>query len=150
MIRYVLVILAPLLWLGLGGCTALGGAAGALGVQALTIGGQGAVRAIEQDINAAIRWTARHEAAVAVFQAACLAHAQRLAVGDDWPAADAAFQNCLDTSMDNIPTLLMERVALRYERSFGEKAVELPIEEEGAAEEPTESTEEEGAEPLIE
>ena len=128
MSRFVL-LLVPLLTLG--GCgagAALGGAAGALGVQGITMLGQGTVRVIEQDINAAIRWTARHEAAVAVFQAACLAHAQRLAVGDDWPAADAAFQNCLDTSMDNIPTLLMERVAVRYKRSFGEEGTEPQIE----------------------
>lgn len=127
MSRYILAILMPLL-LGLGACVELGGAAAALGVQALTIGGQGAVRAIEQDIGAAIRWTARHEAAVAVYMQTCLANAQRLAVGDDWPAADTAFQDCLDTSMDNIPTLMMERIALRYERSFGEEGTDPQIE----------------------
>ena len=115
MSRYALMILALLL---LGGCAQLGGAAAALGVQALTIGGQGTVRAIEQDIAAAQRWTGRHDAAVAVFMQACLSNAQRLALGDDWPTAEAAFENCLVKSVENMPTLLIERVKMRYDRSI--------------------------------
>ena len=132
MSRYVLMVLAPLL-LGLGGCGVLQGAAGALGVQGITMLGQGTVRAIEQDIAAAQRWTGRHEAAVAIYMQTCLANAQRLAV-NDWPAADVAFENCLINSVENMPTLLIERVGLRYKRSFGEEAAEAPVEEEGAAE----------------
>ena len=116
--RYVLVILASLL---LGGCSALSGAAGALGVQALTIGGQGTVRAIEQDIAAAQRWTGRHEAAVAIFMQACLEHAQRLALGEKWNKAEAAFESCLVKSVEHMPTLLIERVKMRFDRSFSEE-----------------------------
>ena len=125
MTRYALVILAPLL---LGGCSALGGAAGALGVQALTIGGQGTVRAIEQDIAAAQRWIGRHEAAVGVYMQACLANAQRLAAGDDWPLASEAFEDCLTKSVEHMPTLLIERVKMRYDRSFSEEDAEAQTE----------------------
>jgi len=124
MIRYVV----PLAGLLLGGCEALGGAAAALGVQALTIGGQGTVRAIEQDIAAAQRWTGRHEAAVAIYMQACLANARKLAEGEDWDKADAAFENCLAKSVEHMPTLLIERVKLRYDRSFGEVGAEAQTE----------------------
>ena len=127
MIRYVLVVLAPLL-LGLGGCQALGGAAAGLGVQALTIGGQGTVRAIEQDIAAAQRWIGRHEAAVGVYMQACLANAQRLAAGDDWPTAQAAFEECLEQSVRHMPTLLIERVKMRIDRSTREEGADSQIE----------------------
>mgnify|MGYP000636354690 CR=1 FL=1 len=125
MSRYVLLILAPLV---LGGCQALGGAAAALGVQALTIGGQGAVRAIEKDIAAAQRWTGRHEAAVAIYMQSCLEHARKLAEGEDWGKAEAAFEACLEKSVEHMPTLLIERVKLRYDRSFGEEGVEAQTE----------------------
>ena len=119
MIRYVLLILAPLL---LGGCGGpLGGAAAALGVQALTIGGQGTVRAIEQDIAAAQRWTGRHEAAVAIFMQSCLENAQKIALSGDWPSASAAFEGCLTKSMEHMPTLLIERVKMRFDRSISEE-----------------------------
>ena len=118
MIRFVLPLMLPLV---LGGCAQLGGAAAALGVQALTIGGQGTVRAIEQDIAAAQRWTGRHEAAVAIFMQACLEHAQRLALGDKWNKAEAAFESCLVKSVEHMPTLLIERVKMRFDRSFSEE-----------------------------
>ena len=127
MIRYVLPLLAPLL-LGLGGCGAggmLSGAAGALGVQALTIGGQGTVRAIEQDIAAAQRWTGRHEALVAVYLQACQEHALRL---EDWSEADAAFDNCLVKSVEHMPTLLIERVKMRIDRSVKKEGTEAQLE----------------------
>ena len=121
MIRYVLLILAPL---ALGGCSLLPGAAGALGMQAFTVLGQGTVRAIEQDIAAAQRWTGRHEAAVAIYMQACLEHAQTLALGgEEWNKAEAAFENCLVKSVENMPTLLIERVKMRYDRSFSEEDV---------------------------
>lgn len=126
MIRRVLIVL-PLL-LGLGACAELGGAAGALGLQALTIGGQGTVRAIEQDIAAAQRWIGRHEAAVGVYMQACLANAQRLAAGDDWPAAQAAFEDCLEQSVRHMPTLLIERVKMRIDRSTREEGADPQIE----------------------
>ena len=124
--RYVLLILAPLV---LGGCAELGGAAAAFGVQALTIGGQGTVRAIEQDIAAAQRWTGRHEAAVAIYMQACIEHAQKLAVGTEWNKAEAAFENCLVKSVENMPTLLIERVKMRYDRSFSEKEAQVQPEQ---------------------
>lgn len=127
MIRYVLVALSlPLL--GLGACSLLPGAAGALGVQALTVGGQGALRAIEEDAAAAQRWTSRHEAAVAVFMQACLANAQRLALGDDWPKAEAAFESCLEKSLTNMPFMLIERVEMRLDRSTREEGADPQIE----------------------
>ncbi len=129
MSRYVLAVLAPLL---LGGCAQLGGAAAALGVQALTIGGQGAVEAIERDMDAAARWTGRHEAAVAIYMQTCLANAQRLAANNDWPLAEAAFQGCLEKSVEHMPTLLIERVKMRYDRSLSEEDIKPPVEEEGA------------------
>ena len=150
MIRFVLPLLAPLL-LGLGGCGLLQGAAGALGVQAFSVIGQGTIRAVEADIAATQRWVGRHEAAVAVFEAACLAHAQRLALGDDWAAASAAFEDCLDKSVENMPTLLIERVEMRIARRRAKEAAEPPIEGEGAAAGATEPPiEEEGAGPQIE
>lgn len=127
MIRCVLVVLALLL----GGCAALGGAAGVLGAQVLTVGGQGTVRAIEEDIAAAQRWTGRHEAAVGVYMQSCLANAQRLAAGDDWPLAEKAFERCLEQSVRHMPTLLIERVKMRIDRSTREEAAEVQIEEEG-------------------
>lgn len=123
MIRYVLVILAPLL-LGLGACSFLPGAGAAIGMQALSVAGQGTIRAIERDTAAAQRWTVQHDAAVAVYMQACLANAQRLALGDDWALADAAFKSCLETSVENMPTLLIERVKTRIDRSFSEKGAE--------------------------
>ena len=118
MSRYVLAVLAPLL---LGGCAELGGAAAALGVQALTIGGQGTVRAIEQDIAAAQRWTGRHEALVAVYLQACQEHALKL---KDWREADAAFDNCLVKSVEHMPTLLIERVKMRFDRNMAEEGAD--------------------------
>ena len=127
MTRYVLGVLAPLL-LGLGACAELGGAAAALSVQALTMTGQGTVRAIEQDIAAAQRWIGRHEAAVGVYMQSCLANAQRLAAGDDWPTAEKAFERCLEQSVRHMPTLLIERVKMRIGRSTREEGTDPQIE----------------------
>ncbi len=127
MTRYVLMVLAPLL-LGLGGCSLLPGAAGALGMQALSTIGQGTIRTIEADIAATQRWIGRHEAVVAVFEAACLAHAQRLALGDDWALASAAFEDCIERSEENMPTLLIERMKIRIDRSAREEGADPQIE----------------------
>lgn len=111
--RYTLLILAPLL---LGGCELLGGAAASLGVQALTVAGQGTVRAIERDAAAAQRWDSRHEAAVAVYMQSCLENARRLADDENWDQAAVAFEGCLENSVKYMPTLLIERVKMRLDR----------------------------------
>jgi len=98
----------------LGGCEALGGAAGALGVQALTLGGQGVVSAIEEDIKETREDRARRKAIVAVIMQSCLAHAGSL---DVWEDKKAIFNECLKLSDDNQHALLIERLKMRLDKA---------------------------------
>lgn len=103
-----LLLLSAALFLG--GCEAIGGAAGALGMQALTLGGQGVVSAIEEDIKETREDRARRKATVAVIMQACLTHAGSL---DVWVEKKAVFDECLKFSDDNQHALLIERLKSR-------------------------------------
>ena len=100
-----------LLSLALGGCEAASGALASLGIQAITVAGQGVTRNIERDIDAGLRWTGAHDAWAA----------GAMAEGDigDWDKADKAFQDCLDRHVEHMPYTLAGRIAKRVERIKG-------------------------------
>ena len=110
-----------LLSLALGGCEAASGALASLGIQAITVAGQGVTRNIERDIDAGLRWTGAHDAWVAVYMQNCMEAAGAMAEGDigDWDKADKAFQDCLDRHVEHMPYTLAGRIAKRVERIKG-------------------------------
>ena len=122
-----------LLSLALGGCEAATGALASLGIQAITVAGQGVTRNIERDIDAGLRWTGAHDAWVAVYMQNCMAAAGAMAEGDagDWDKADAAFQECLEQHVEHMPYTLAGRIAKRVERIKG-PATSVPAGDETA------------------
>ncbi len=122
-----------LLSLALGGCEAATGALASLGIQAITVAGQGVTRNIERDIDAGLRWTGAHDAWVAVYMQNCMEAAGSMAEGDagDWDKADAAFQDCLDRHVEHMPYTLAGRIAKRVERRKG-SATSVPAGDETA------------------
>lgn len=112
------IILSVVIGLFLGGCEAIGGAAGALGMQALTLGGQGVVSAIEEDIKETREDRARRKAIVAVIMQSCLTHAGSL---DVWKEKKAVFNECLEFSDNNQHALLIERLKSRLGKAGAAK-----------------------------
>ncbi len=112
-----------LLSLALGGCEAASGALASLGIQAITVAGQGVTRNIERDVDAGLRWTGAHDAWVAVYMQNCMEAAGAMAEGDagEWDKADAAFEECLDRHVEHMPYTLAGRIAKRVERIKGGK-----------------------------
>ena len=108
--RHVLTIIAAL---ALGGCEAATGALASMGIQAITVAGQGVTRNIERDIDAGLRWAGAHDAYVAIYMQTCMEKAGDI---EKWQEADAAFNKCLTVHIDNMPYTLAGRIAKRVER----------------------------------
>ena len=106
--------MAMALLLLLSACEGLAGAATAIGLQGLTVAGQGMVRNIERDIDAGIRWAGAHDSYVAVYMQSCMAKAGDI---EQATASGEAYEACLETHIEHMPFILLERLELRRQRA---------------------------------
>ena len=67
---------------------------------------------VGDDVTQAAEWRGRHQALVAQVQAAYIFRAQSIQ-SEDWEGAKAAYDEVLELSIQNQPTILIERMRSR-------------------------------------